>query len=56
MLTRRPLVSISRCAELVQLGDQQARMHGDARPDDAQRARIEDASRDEMHREAALLD
>ena len=42
-------------AELVQLGDQQARVHGDARPDDAQRARIEDAGRNQVYREAALL-
>ena len=42
-------------AELVQLGDQQPGMDGHAWPDDAHRPRIEDAGRNQVDRETALL-
>src|SRR5438128_5022577 len=41
--------------ELVQLGDQQPRVDGDARADNAQRARVEDARWDQVDGEATLL-
>jgi len=43
------------CAELVQLGHQQARVDGHAGTDDASRAWVENAGRDQVDRETALL-